>query len=330
MKVLVTGANGHIGANVVRALLEQAHQVRAFVRKSADLRGLEGLEVEYAYGDVMDADSLAAAAQGCEAIIHLAAVYKTWAKTAEEIVEPAMLGTRNIFAAAAKAGIGRIVYTSSVASIGFGTQPDDIRDGSRWNDDPQNPYYIAKTRSEQEAQRLAKEYGIYLVVICPSMVLGPYDYRITPSNRLVQDWVNGVGQTYTGGVNLVDVRDVAAAHVAALTRGENGKRYVAGGDNVQVKDLGQMIKQLTGKRPLHIPLSRRVMLGSASVVEKLCRLLGLQPPFTRDLLYEVVERYGYYNTQATETELGIKSRDAEACLRGAIQWLEEQGKIKRT
>src|SRR5690554_2212961 len=203
MRVLVTGANGHIGAHVVRALLDEGHEVRAFMRKSSNQQGLEGLSIEPVYGDVMDPASLEQAVEGCEAVIHLAAVYKTIAETADEIVAPAIQGAETLYRAAQKAGVQRIVYTSSVASVGFSY-------------DPHNPDYIAKTRSEQDAQRLARETGIHTVVIGPAIVLGPLDYRITPSNQLVMDWLNDVGQTYEGDLNLVDVRHVARAHVAAL------------------------------------------------------------------------------------------------------------------
>jgi len=205
MKVLVTGANGHIGANVCRELLQQGHEARAFVRKTADMHGLKGLKIEIAYGDVMDASSLNAAALGCDAIIHLAAVYKTIARTPEEIVAPAVEGSKNVFAAAKQAGIKRIVYTSSIASIGFSESPDHMRSGDDWNEDAQNPYYIAKTQSEKVAQQLSREFDIELIVLCPALVLGVYDYRITPSNQLIRDLVNGKGQTYRGGMNLVDV-----------------------------------------------------------------------------------------------------------------------------
>ncbi|WP_250657830.1 NAD-dependent epimerase/dehydratase family protein [Alkalimarinus coralli] len=328
MKVLVTGANGHIGANVVRALLKQGHQVRGFIRQASDTQGIDGLDIELFYGDVMNADSLQQAAIGCDAIIHLAAVYKTIAKTADEIVEPAIEGAKNVFAAANKAGITRIVYTSSVASIGFSYDPNAKRTGNDWNDDPHNPYYIAKTKSEQAAQALAKQYGIHLVVICPAIVLGPYDYRITPSNQMIMDWVNGKGQTYVGGLNFVDVRDVADIHVAALTKGENTHRYIAGGENMEVKAAGQLIKKLTGVKPLHLGMSRKVTLLTAKVVESLCKLTGVTPPFTYDLVYEVAERYAYYEFQDTIDTLGVKPRNAEDALKGCIQWLLDNNKIK--
>lgn len=328
MKVLVTGANGHIGSHVVRLLLEQGHTVRAFVRSGADLRGLQGLDPEFAYGDVMDEQAVMAAATGCDAIIHMAAVYRTIAKTPEEIVEPAVRGAEIVFKAAAAHGISRVVYTSSVASIGFSYDPKRFLSNQDWNEDAHNPYYVAKTRSERTAQALARQYGIHLVVICPAIVLGPNDYRITPSNQLVMDWLNGKGQTYPGGLNLVDVRDVAAAHVAALTRGENGHRYIVGGENIPVRAIGDLLHRMTGVRPIYLPMGRAITLVFARIVEALCKLLRVTPPFTYDLVYEAVGRYCFFDTRETETVLGVHPRKAADSLRDAVQWLLEQNRLR--
>ncbi len=327
-RILVTGANGHIGANVVRELLQQGYVVRAFVRSTADMRGLEGLAFEVHHGDVMDEEALCKAAEGCKAIIHLAAVYKTIAETAEEIVAPAITGSRNVFAAAKHAGIKRIVYTSSIASIGFSNSADKMRTADDWNEDAQNPYYVAKTKSEQVAQALAREYGIELVVLCPALVLGPHDYRVTPSNQLVMDWLNGVGQTYRGGLNLVDVRDVAKAHVSALTHGESCRRYIVGGENIEVAEIGRLLKKLTGIKPMHLPFPRGITLAFAWCVEKVSRACGLKPLFTRDLVYEVVERYGFYDCSETKRVLGLETHGPEHCLKASIRWLAAQNKLK--
>ena len=329
MKVLVTGANGHIGANVCRELLSQGHQVRAFVRSSADLSGIDGLDVELVYGDVMQPETLTPAAEGCDKIIHLAAVYKTIAETPEDIVEPAVQGSRNIFAAAKAAGIDRIVYTSSIASIGFSSSAREMRTSNDWNEDAQNPYYVAKTQSEKVAQKLSEEFGIELIVLCPAIVLGAYDYRVTPSNQLVMDWVNGIGQTYIGGLCLVDVRDVAKAHVAALTKGENRKRYIVGGENIEVKAIGRLLKSLCGVKPLHLPTPRSVTLVFASLVEWISRLLKVKPLFTRDLVYEVVGRYGYYDSSETYETFGFQPHSAKECLSASLNWLIKQNKVRR-
>ena len=328
MRILVTGANGHIGSNVVRALIAAGYDVRAFVREGCDRRGLAGLSLEYVFGDVMDQTSLETALTGCDAVIHLAAVYKTIATNADEIVAPAILGAENLYAAAKAAGIQRIVYTSSIASVGFSYKANQFRTGDDWNDDPHNPYYIAKTRSEQRVQHLARETGIHTVVICPAIVLGANDYRVTPSNQLVMDWLNGIGQTYQGGLNLVDVRDVAAAHVAALTKGENCRRYIVGGQNILVKDIGQLLKKMTGIRPIHVPFPRGIMLVTARLLEGVCKRIKVKPPFTYDLLYEVSDRYAWYDCQDTYNTFGLKPYTAEQTLRASVDWLLQTDRIR--
>lgn len=329
MKVLVTGASGHIGGHVVDQLLNRSHSVRALARKSSDLRGVRASEIEIINGDIKDRSAVKKAAEGCEAIIHLAAVYKTIAKTAEEIVEPAVSGARNVLEVAAELGIKRVVYTSSVASIGFSYNRDEMRTAEDWNDDAQNPYYLAKTQSERQAQKMAAESGVELIVLCPAIVLGPGDYRITPSNGLVMDLLNGRGQTYRGGMNIVDVRDVARAHVEALSKGEPGSRYIVGGENIEVIELGRMLKTLTGNRPLHLPTGRKLTLVAARAIEMICRLLHLTPPFTQDLVHEVVERYAWYDTSQTYTTFDFQPRPAKQVLQDCIAWLIAQDKVRQ-
>ena len=328
MRVLVTGASGHIGAHVTRQLLAAGHSVRVLLRPASDRAGLQGLPVEEVYGDVMNLDSLIEAARGMDAVIHLAAVYRTQARDPEEIIAPAVEGTRNILEACRQEQVKRVVYTSSVASVGFSYDPEARLTSRDWNLDPHNPYYIAKTRGEQRAQALAGEYGVDLVVICPAIVLGPLDYRVTPSNKLVMDWLNGLGQTYRGGLNLVDVRDVARAHVAALDRGESGARYLVGGENLSVAAIGQLLRRLTGVKPMHLGFNRGLMLWAAKWLERAFRLFGRTPPFTYDLVYEVVERYCYLDMEETNAALGLHPRGAESTLRDCIGWLIEQQRIK--
>jgi len=328
MKVLVTGANGHIGCHVVKQLQDDGHEVRAFVRPNSDRRGLEGLSPELAEGDIRDANAVSKAATGVDAIIHMAAVYKTMGADADSIVEPAIQGAKAVFNAAREHGIQRVVYTRSVASVGFSYDPQTMLTSRDWNTDPHNPYYLAKTRSEQTAQSLAKEYGVELVVICPAIVMGPLDYRITPSNQLVKDWLNGVGQTYRGGLNLVDVRDVAQGHVAALTRGQPGGRYIVGGENIEVREIGRLLKEMTGTKPIHLGTGRGLTLWTAKWVERICRLFGIKPPFTYDLVYEVVERYAYIDMSEAREALGLTPRSARETLRDTIAWLLQQEQLK--
>lgn len=329
MKVLVTGANGHIGANVVRSLLRDGHDVRGSIRPTADMRSIEGLDIELVHADVMDANALIGAANGCDAIIHLAAVYKTVAKTVEEIIEPAVTGARNIMQAAKENGIKRIVYTSSVASIGSSNSPDKLRTTEDWNEDATHAYYIAKRDSEIAARKLAKEADIELIIICPTAVLGSNDYRPTPSNQLIIDLINGIGTTFPGGLNFVDVHYVADIHVAALTKGEPGKRYIASGDNIENKELGQLIKKLTNIKPLHITLPKGMMKLSASLTEKACILMNKRPPFTKELVEEQVNLYTFVDDSDTRATFELVSPSAEQTITDAIKWYAAQNLIKQ-
>ena len=215
-RVLITGANGHLGANTVRSLLKRGYEVVPFVRRNSDLRGLSDLNLEYRYGDIMDGGSLTEAAQECDIIIHSATVFRMWAKDPNDIIQPALVGTRNVFSAAQQVAIKRVIYTSSVVAVGLSDDPQSLRTSIQWNEDPNGPYNLAKTRSEQEAWRLADEYQIPMIALCPGTMLGPHDYRITPSTELIRDYVNGTGQTFNAGLSYVDVRDAAEVHVLAI------------------------------------------------------------------------------------------------------------------
>src|SRR4051812_7932252 len=157
MRVLTTGANGHLGANVARSLLARGHEVVPLVRQGADLRGLQGLGLEVVYGDVMDQNSLTQAAQGCDVMIHMAAPYQYWAKDPNEILKPAPEATRNALTAAKEAGIKRVVYTSTIWAIGLSKDPHTPLTADVWNDDARNPYAVSKVLAEREGWRLANE-----------------------------------------------------------------------------------------------------------------------------------------------------------------------------
>ena len=256
-KVLVTGANGHLGANTVRCLMARGHEVAPMVRQGSDLRGLAGLGLAYRYADVLDGEAVQAAMDGCEAVVHCAAKYATWARDPDEIVAPCMAGTRNIFKAARSTGVRRIVYTSSVAAVGNSGDPDELRTADDWNEDARHAYVAAKTQGERIAVELAAQTGIEMVRLCPAYVMGPGDYRITPSMKVwAQDMVNGAGFTFEGGVNLVHVFDVGEVHARAVDMGEAGARYIVGGENVSVRRVGELVQKWTGVKPPHLPVHR--------------------------------------------------------------------------
>lgn len=332
MKVMVTGANGHIGSNTVRALLALGHDVTALIRKSADTRGIDELNLRIVRGDILDAAALAEAVTDCEAIVHLAAVYKVWAKTPDEIMEPAIKGTQAIFEAAANAGVKRIVYTSSMASVGVSDSPEETRNSGDWNNDAKNPYYIAKKESEKIAWDLATAYGIELVVLCPTMVIGPLDYRITPSTDVIRCLANGAlpfSFTYQGGTNYVDVRDVANVHALAVDHpSAAGKRFIVGGTNIQAVDFAQAVKEQTGTPFVYVPMSRWAMLNAMKASDWMFKQLKMRPLVPQDLVYENVGRWAWYDCKDTWETFDYSPLPLKTTIKDTLNWLSTIGKIR--
>ncbi|MCP4373583.1 MAG: NAD-dependent epimerase/dehydratase family protein [Deltaproteobacteria bacterium] len=328
MRVLITGANGHVGANTVRELLNRNYEVVAFVRESSDLRGLNELDVKYAYGDVMDLDTLMNAADSCDVIVHTAAVFRWWAKDPEEIRQPALVGTRNIFQAAKTAGIQRLVYTSSVVSIGTVIDPEQLLTTDDWNENPHTPYADAKTQSERSAWQMANEYDIPTIVLCPGTVFGPYDYRITPSMSVLQGFVNGSGQTFNSGLAAVDVRDVAAIHAMAVEGGTPGKRYAIVGKNIAFQDLGQMVTDLTGKKVGHFGGGLGMGKMVAGLMEFGARITGKEPALTRALMEDYVGRYQYVDGSPTLEAFGHTPYELRDTIRDSLKWLARIDALK--
>lgn len=328
MRVLITGANGHIGANTVRELLNRGHEVVAFVREGADLRGLDGLDVNYAYGDVMDQGTLMRAADGSDVIVHSAAVYRWWAKDPEEIRQPALVGTRNIVQAAKQAGVKRLVYTSSVVAIGTSPDPSKQLTAENWNEDPHTPYADAKTQSERNAWEMAEQFDIPMVALCPGTVLGPYDYRITPSMAILQGFANGTGQTFNSGIAVVDVRDVAAVHAMAVEKGESGKRYPIVNKNMSYQDFAQMVTNLTGRKVKHFSGGTGMAKMVAGLMEFGARITGKPPQLTRGLVEDYNRRYQYIDGTPTYTDFSHTPIDIQDTVRDSLTWLAKINALK--
>ncbi len=326
--ILVTGANGHLGANIVRSLLRRRYEVVPFVRHNSNLRGLDELELSYCYGDIMDMDSLQAAIAGCEVVIHAAAVYKMVAPNPDDVIQPALVGTRNVFMAAKEAGVKRIVYTSSTFAVGASTDPHTLRTADHWNDEQHLSYTVAKVQAEKLAWKLADKMGIDMIALCPNGILGPYDYTITPTSTILRNLINGTGVTSLGGASFVDVRDVAEIHAQAVDGGEVGQRYLIAGENITMKALGEIVTRLTGVKPRHIGAGRRGMLLMATVMELGARLTDSAPILTRSMARELIDRYHYYDCEKTKRAFGFTPRSTEEMVADAIRWLLHLGEIK--
>ncbi len=320
-KIFVTGANGHIGCNTVRELLKSGYSVKALVRKTSDLRGLSGLDLEICYGDVQNRQSLIDGSRGCQCIIHLAAVYQYFAKSRREIMLPAIEGTRNIFEAAHQNDIQRIIYTSSSMTVGHTSDPLVKRKVQDWiPDSTRDVYSLAKRDSEKIAWDLSEKLGIPMIALLPGAVLGRYDYQVTPSNRVIVDMLKGLGLTMETQLPLVDVRDVARVHAQAVKQGKSGARYFVLSDPVDLKYLGKSIQELIGRYVPHLPTPRIMNIMTGSIMESVGRLTGWTPPLTKNLAECLSHRYANFDFTETVTDFNFKPTPLEATLRDTINW----------
>ena len=326
MRALVTGASGHVGANLVRDLLAQEWTVVPLVRQSSSLRGLAGLGLSPAFGDSLDGASVEAAARGCDVVFHAGTPYRTWARDPEEIRRPAIEGTETVLRAAHRAGVARVVYTSSCNAVGFTKDAAHPPDESVWAEGTRSVYVRAKLDAERRAWEVARELGLLMVAICPTTVLGALDFRVTPTTQGFLDMVRGKSPIPCA-MNLVDVRDVARAHVLAAERGTSGQRYLAGGDNVPPDQLASLFEKHAGKRP-KIGLPPLWLLKTVAVVaETVARLGGPAPFITRDLIADIDGRSPVFDCTRARTELGLSPRPAEEVVIETLRWLAFLGRL---
>lgn len=326
--ILVTGANGHLGVNTVRALLNKGHKVTAFVRKTSNLSGLKGLPLAYKYGDIQDVAALKEAVKGCDIIIHHAAVYKLWGKTVAEIMEPAIEGTRNLFSAATNAGIEKVIYTSSTTAVGVSTSPEQFLSDKDWNKSEMVPYYLAKTKAEELAWELSSKYNIPMLVFCPSGILGRYDYNITPTSRQILDMLRGRGLTVKGVFSFVDARDAGEIYALAVEKGNIGQRYILSNTGIKMQDVGKLVQALSGKLVPHLPFPRFVNISSAMMMELVAKLTGWDPLFTTGVARELSHRYAQYDNSKTLKDFDYKLYTMEETMQDTIRWFFFIKKIK--
>lgn len=247
MTALVTGATGFVGANLVRELLTDGDAVRALVRPGRDRRNLTGLEVELAEGDLRDAESLRRALTGVSVLYHVAADYRLWARDPRELYASNVNGTRNILEAARGAGVERVVYTSTVGTLGI---PRDGGPGTETTpvslDQMVGHYKRSKFLAEREAERFARE-GLDVVIVNPSAPVGPWDVKPTPTGKMIVDYLRGrMVASLDTGLNLVHVRDVARGHILAAQKGRSGEKYILGHQNLPLREIFGVLERLTG------------------------------------------------------------------------------------
>jgi len=327
---LVTGASGFVGSAVARALLAAGEPVRALVRPNS-VRGLPGdLPLEPVTGDLDDPQSLARAVAGCSALFHVAADYRLWVPEPEAMYRTNVEGTRALLCAAAEAGVGRIVYTSSVATLGLcaGGSPADETTPSALGD-MIGHYKRSKYLAERAVGELIERHGLPAVIVNPSAPVGPRDARPTPTGRMVLEAARGRLPAYVDtGLNVVHVDDVAAGHLLAFERGRIGERYILGGDNLGLGEILAMIARLVGRRPPGVRLPAGALMPIAVLAEALARLRRSGEPLVTTDGVRLARKRMYFSSAKAERELGYRARPAEAALRDAIEWYRGRGDLR--
>ena len=322
MRILVTGATGFVGSAVARRLLARGHRVRALVRASSDLGNLEGLDVERVRGDLTDPPSLQAALAGCDALFHVAADYRLWTPDPQVLYTANVEGTRHLMEAALAQGVERIVYTSSVATLGLhadGTPADEDTPVSIH--DMIGHYKRSKYLAERVVRELVATRGLPAVIVNPSTPVGPRDIKPTPTGRMVRDAALGRMPAYVDtGLNIVHVDDVAEGHCLALERGRTGERYILGGENLSLREILTIISSLTGRRPPRIRLPHELVLPLGYVAQTWARLRGgPEPRLTADGV-RMARKKMYFSSGKARRELGYASRPAREALADAVAW----------
>jgi dihydroflavonol-4-reductase len=326
MTVLVTGGTGFVGSAIVRRLLDAGLEVRALARPNANRANLEDLPIEIVTGDLLDVESLDRAAKGCTALFHAAADYRLWLTNPSEIYECNVAGTRNLLLAAMDAGVSRVVYTSSVATLGLnpGGAPSNEETPVSIAD-MIGHYKRSKFLAESEVNRLAAQEGIPIVTVNPSAPVGPRDIKPTPTGRMILEAAAGRMPAYVEtGLNVVHVEDVAEGHLRAYERGRVGERYVLGGTNMTLREILTDIAEITGRAPPRIRLPHSVAMPIAFVAETVARVTGGEPVATRDSV-RMAKKLMYYSSEKAKRELGFNPRPARAALADAVAWFREKG-----
>jgi len=328
-KALVTGAAGFIGSNVVRELLREGVEVRALIRAGENLRNLDGLDVERVEGDVLDPDSLRGAVRGCDTLFHLAAIYKFWSENPREIYEVNIRGGNHMLLAAREAGVEKIVYTSSMAAIGLAPGKQSGNEDTAFNMFRYKiDYILTKYISEMNALDMAR-FGLPLVVVNPTVPLGPGDIVPTPSGKLVVDVANGKFPGYIdAGITVVDVRDVARGHVLAAQKGRIGEKYLLGRQTVTFKEMADLVARVAGVKLRLVKLPKAAMFAYGWAAERAADRYTHKEPVLTYAGARTASLYAYYDCSKAPKELGLTFRPLEETVRDSVAWFREIGLIR--
>ena len=328
MTTLVTGATGFVGSHVARQLVSSGENVRVLVRPTSNFKLLEDLRVERAEGDLRDAGSIERAMRGVRRVFHVAADYRLWTQHPEELYESNVEGTRRLIAAAERAGVERIVYTSTVATIAVprhGAALPNEATAARL-EEMIGHYKRSKFLAEQVALDAAKA-GAPVVIVNPTAPVGPGDWKPTPTGRIILDFLLGKMPAYVDtGLNVVAVEDVAAGHLLAAEKGRSGDRYILGGRNMTLKEILDALAAITGRRAPRLKLPHVVALAAGYADEWYSRLAGREPQIPVEGV-RMSRHKMFVESDKAARELGYAPGKIEAGLERAVRWYGDHGYV---
>jgi dihydroflavonol-4-reductase len=326
MLVFVTGATGFLGSHVARALAENGADLRLLVRASSNRNNIADLKADVVIGDVREPSSLGKAISGCDTVFHVAADYRLWVRDPAEMYRANVEGTRAILEAARKTGVRRVVYTSSVATMGFASNGQPANEDSPVSlDNMIGPYKRSKYMAEQVALEVTRS-GMDVVIVNPTTPIGERDIKPTPTGRIVVDFLKKKFPAYVDtGLNLVDATECARGHIAAFEKGRNGERYILGGENLTLKQILDKLAAITGLPSPKVRVPYLVALATGVVDEIVTgRIRGREPRATIDAVRMGRKKMFVSSTKA-ERELGWKVLPVHDALRRAADWFRANG-----
>ena len=329
MKILITGSTGFLGSAIVRELLSDGRDVRLLVRKGADTRNIDDLDVEVALGDLRDPSSLKSALTGCSVLYHAAAYYSLWDRDQRLIYDINVEGTRNILQAAKECGLDRVVYTSTVGCIGL--NPDGAPANETTPFDPatlSNDYKRSKYQAEQVALQFA-ESGLPVVIVNPSTPVGPRDIKPTPTGKIVLDFLNRNMPAYLDtGLNLIDVADCARGHLLAEKKGTPGERYILGNRNMSLFEILLTLEGITGLKAPRIKIPYWAALAAGWVCETLSNHVTGRPPAIPLAGVRMAKYFMYFDSSKAVRELGLPQNPVETALKQAVDWFQNHNRTQ--
>jgi dihydroflavonol-4-reductase len=326
MKKLVTGSTGFIGSAITRELIKNGEEVKVLIRKTSDTRNIDNLEVEKVYGDIRDVDSMRSALKGCDTLFLTAAYFAHWAPNPKLLYEVNVGGTKASLQAALEADIEKVVYTSTNNAIAAsGPMPaTEEKAFNYW--ESKDHYSMSKYIAENEARMFISK-GLPLVIVNPTLVIGINDIKPTPSGQMIIDVVKKKMPGYIdGGINIIDVEDVAQGHILAVTKGKVGDRYLLGNRNVTVYEYLKLIADIAGVKPPAIKLPYKLALALGHIFE-LGSYITKKPPVVTASEVRIGKMTEWYDCSKAVNELGLPQTPIETTIKKAINWFKENGYI---